>query len=96
MQILINIDFNLFSRLFGGGDIDAADMLKACTAIRRGTPLPKGMPLQKGHWLLDKDSWVDVFPAVNGYRCSECNNLNIFAEQYCPSCGVKMESEVEE
>ena len=42
MQIVIDIDENLYTRLFDNGDIDAADMLKACVSIRKGTPLPKG------------------------------------------------------
>ena len=42
MQIVINIDEDLYTRLFDNGDIDAVDMLKACVAIRNGTPLPKG------------------------------------------------------
>lgn len=46
-----------------------------------------------GHWQVDTDSWVDIFPAVNGYRCSECNALNIEESSYCPNCGVKMEGE---
>ena len=42
MQIVANIDDNLYTRLFDNGDIDAVDMQKACVAIRKGTPLPKG------------------------------------------------------
>jgi len=42
MEIVINIDENLYTRLFDSGDIDAVDMLKACVAIRKGIPLPKG------------------------------------------------------
>lgn len=41
MQIVIDIDENLYTRLFDNRDIDAVDMLKACVAIRKGTPLPK-------------------------------------------------------
>lgn len=42
MQIVIDIDDNLYTRLFDNGDIDAVDMRRACVAIRKGTPLPKG------------------------------------------------------
>ena len=42
MQIVANIDDNLYTRLFDNGDIDAVDMQKGCAAIRKGTPLPKG------------------------------------------------------
>jgi hypothetical protein len=45
MKIVIDIDENLYTRLFDNmddnGDIDAVDMLKAYVAIRKGTPLPK-------------------------------------------------------
>lgn len=49
--------------------------------------------LKIGHWIADSDSWFDIFPAVNGYRCSECNTLNIDESSYCPNCGIKMEEE---
>ena len=42
MKIVIDIDDNLYTRLFDCGTYDAVDMLNACTAIRKGTPLPKG------------------------------------------------------
>lgn len=42
MQIAIDIDENLYTRLFDNGDIDIAEMLKACVAIRKGIPIPKG------------------------------------------------------
>lgn len=42
MQTVIDIDDNLYTRLFDNGNIDAVDMLKACVSIRKGTPLPKG------------------------------------------------------
>lgn len=42
MQVVIDIDENIYTRLFDNGDTDAVDMLKACVAIRKGTPLPKG------------------------------------------------------
>jgi hypothetical protein len=42
MKIVIDIDENLYARLFDNGKTDAVDMLKACVAIRKGVPLPKG------------------------------------------------------
>ena len=42
MQIVIDIDDNLYTRLFDNGVTDAADLLKAHIAIRKGTVLPKG------------------------------------------------------
>ena len=40
-KIVIDIDDNLYTRLFDNGVTDAADMLKAYIAIRKGTVLPK-------------------------------------------------------
>lgn len=42
MEIIIKIDDDLYTRLFDNGKTDTADMLKACTAIRKGDVLPKG------------------------------------------------------
>ena len=42
MQVVIDIDENVFTRLFDNGKEYVADMRKACVAIRKGTPLPKG------------------------------------------------------
>lgn len=48
-----------------------------------------------GHWIEDADTWIDIFPAVHGYRCSECKALNAYDDSYCPNCGIKMEEKAE-
>ena len=52
MQIVIEIDDNLYTRLFDNGVEYASDMRRACVAIRNGTPLPKG------HGRLIDADWV--------------------------------------
>lgn len=42
MQIVIDINENLYTRLFDNGGVDALGMLTACAAIRKGIVLPKG------------------------------------------------------
>lgn len=42
MEIVIKIDADLYTRLFDNGEEYAADMRRACVAIRRGVVLPKG------------------------------------------------------
>ena len=42
MQIVIDINDNLYTRLFDNGDEYVTDMRRACVTIRKGTPLPKG------------------------------------------------------
>lgn len=41
MQIVIDIDENLYTRLFDNGKTNVIDMRRACVAIRKGTPLDK-------------------------------------------------------
>lgn len=42
MQIVIDIDENVYTRLFDNSKTDALDILKVCAVVRKGTPLPKG------------------------------------------------------
>ena len=42
MQVVIDIDDNLYTRLFDNGDESIEDMRRACVSIRKGTTLPKG------------------------------------------------------
>lgn len=41
MQIVIDIDENVYTRLFDNGGDDESDIAKVCTAVRGGTPLPE-------------------------------------------------------
>lgn len=41
MQVVIDIDDNLYTRLFDNGDESIKDMRRACVSIRKGTPLPR-------------------------------------------------------
>lgn len=56
MQIVIDIDDNLYTRLFDNGNGYVVDMRRACVAIRKGTPLPKG----HGR-LIDADAYREVW-----------------------------------
>lgn len=42
MQVVIDIDDNLYTRLFDNGVDNYDDAVDAAKAIRKGTPLPKG------------------------------------------------------
>lgn len=42
MKVVIDINDNLYTRLFDCDAYDAVDMLNVCTAVRKGKPLPKG------------------------------------------------------
>lgn len=65
------------------GDIPAADVA----------------PVVHGRWIgVDNSFWkpthssdIPVFRKT--YRCSECGRRTAIAENYCPSCGAKMDKE---
>lgn len=65
MQIVIDIDENLYTRLFSKGNYDAVDMLNVCSCVKKGTPLPKG----HGD-LIDREDlleWVEEIPTKQYY-----------------------------
>ena len=43
MQIVIDIDDNLYTRLFDNGVDNYDDAVDMAKAIRKGTPIPKGL-----------------------------------------------------
>lgn len=53
MQIVIDIDENVYTRLFDNGGDDESDIAKVCAAVRGGTPLPE----QHGK-LIDADAVI--------------------------------------
>lgn len=85
MQIVIDIDDNLYTRLFDNGVDNYDDAVDMAKAIRKGKPLPKGI------W---QGSNVPERFGIT-HRCSNCgygtrsNELH----NYCPNCGAEMESE---
>lgn len=42
MKLVIDIDENLYTKLFSDGRYDAVDMLKICASVKKGKALPKG------------------------------------------------------
>ena len=67
MQIVINIDENLYTRLFDNGDEYVADTRRACVAIRKGIPLPKGHGrlIDESDLIPDSDYEDGMFYAVS-------------------------------
>ena len=61
MQIVIDIDDNLYTRLFDSGVDYVMDMRRACAAIRNGKPLPKGHGrlIDYGYVVDAIDDWVN-------------------------------------
>ena len=77
MQIVIDIDENLYTRLFDNGDKYVVDMRRACVAIRKGKPLPKG----HGR-LIDADrtlakAWADFYKHEDEWEKKDNNYLPI-------------------
>lgn len=62
--------------------------------------LPSVTPQPKiGHWIVIRGEYEFMGGIVNeprGCKCSNCNKIVRFKSDFCPSCGAKMESEVQE
>jgi len=72
MQILINIDDNLYTRLFDNGVDNYDDAVDMAKSIRKGTPLPKGHRFIDAdeilnHAFIRDDEEGDIF--VQKYYC---------------------------
>lgn len=78
MQIVIDIDENVFTRLFGNGIEDYAivndDLFVIAKSIRKGTPLPKG----HGD-LIDRDDLLaDSYP-IDDWSGNEVNIVDVMS-----------------
>lgn len=60
MQIVIDIDENLYTRLFDNGVDNYDDAVDMAKAIRKGTPLPKGHGRLIDESKIEVCEWVDV------------------------------------
>lgn len=67
MQIVIDIDENLYTRLFDNGVDNYDDAVDMAKAIRKGTPLPKG----HGR-LIDEDKLHNCECKGNFSECDTC------------------------
>ena len=60
MKIVIDIDENLYTRLFDNGVDNYDDAVDMAKAIRKGTPLPKGHGRIIDESKIEVCEWVDV------------------------------------
>ena len=62
MKVIIDIDDNLFTRLFDNGVDNYDDAVDMAKAIRKGTPLPKGHGkiIDYGYVVDAIDDWVNA------------------------------------
>ncbi len=73
MQIVIDIDENVFTRLFDNGmedyEIVNDDLFTMAKAIRKGTPLPKG----HGNLIDQRELFLSLFKLTDGKICPDTN-----------------------
>ena len=73
MKIVIDIDENLYTRLFDNGVDNYDDAVDMAKAIRKGTPLP-----EKHGRLIDADElYGDFIDGTEGYDCNTWNRIEI-------------------
>jgi hypothetical protein len=51
---------------------------------------------RKGHWIMTHDYLTTADGSVDYVKCSCCGEDSLEEGNYCPNCGVEMESEVRE
>jgi hypothetical protein len=51
---------------------------------------------KKGHWIMTSDYLTTAYGSVDYVKCSCCGKDSLEEGNYCPNCGVEMESEVRE
>ena len=84
MQIVIDIDENLYTRLFDNGTDNYDDAVDMATAIRKGIPLQES---QTGHWVERRNRATGHIESV----CSECGAEEGYPyNDYCGNCGARM------
>jgi hypothetical protein len=51
---------------------------------------------KRGHWIMTSDYLTTAYGSVDYVKCSCCGKDSLEEGNYCPNCGVEMESEVRE
>ena len=102
MKWIIDLDENVFTRLFDNGvETSSEDREAIDRAIRNGKPY-KERPT--GYWIKNCDS-CDCSNCYNSGarfartdcsgRCSNCGELQCCTDNYCPTCGADMRGDKE-
>lgn len=97
MQIVIDIDDDLYVRLFDNGGNNVMDMRRACVAIRKGTPLDNlRAEIERLHYhpkldFIKNDEVVDMvldiidkYKAESDHKCHTCKHY--MRGEYDGSC----------
>lgn len=88
MKLVIDIDENVYTRLFDNGeDIAKVDISEIAKAIR------KGKTFKTGHWINMLDLKSSIYQPF--YKCSECGYFDFVDANFCPLCGSRMIKEGE-
>ena len=62
----------------------------ACICAVHDAPTVNAEPVRNGRWI-DWSMWGE-----SKYQCTECNAEMKYKTNFCPRCGAKMESEVQD
>lgn len=85
MKLIINIDDNVFTRLFDNGvDTSSDDREVIDRAVRNGKPYEER---PHGHWIVDEEHSI----TITFYKCTNCDYFGgALHYNYCPHCGADM------
>jgi len=84
MKLIIDIDENLFTRLFDNGvELSPEDAEKLATIVRNGKPCANQ---PKAKWIIQ--STGDM---TNYFICSRCHKAGDGWDSFCRRCGAQMD-----
>lgn len=85
MKLIIDIDDNVFTRLFDNEvDTSSEDRKVIDRAVRNGTPYEER---PHGEWIVDEEHSI----TMTLYKCTNCNYFGGATHyRYCPHCGADM------
>lgn len=89
MKLIVDIDENLYTRLFDNGDNEIDDMAEALAVLRKGTPAPKGKWIPKGRWHIDPQC-IEYTCSICGRRIMSEERLNVIEQYPFCHCGADM------
>ena len=85
MKLIIDIDDNVFTRLFDNGvDTSSDDRKVIDRAVRNGEPYEER---PQGEWIVDTEHSI----TMTFYKCTNCDYFGGATHyNYCPHCGADM------
>jgi len=75
--------------------IDNAPTVKTFTLLDVEENYKKGLEKGLSEWETERPQGKWIYDGTLFYKCSVCNNLDCFNDNFCPNCGADMRGDKE-